>query len=303
VGSYGVGLWITSPRMPAAGETVLGHDFMLGHGGKGSNQAVGITRLGQTCRFLARVGEDKFGREAMDMWRMEGLDTSAVKVSQAVPTMAGFILLSEDGENRIITDPGANAHLTPADVEAFDAAIAGSRVLLTQMEIPLETVAAALRAARRHGVTTILNPAPAQSVPADVLANVDVLTPNQGEARILLGLAPDDPTPDAEIARRLFGMGVGTLVLTLGARGAMILSADGAVEFPSPKVDVVDTTGAGDGFNAALAAGVAQGLDLPSAVSLGTRAGAFIVTRAGVLPALPTFSDLRVSKDLIPETS
>ena len=295
VGSYGVGLWIRAPKMPARGETVLGSGFAMGHGGKGSNQAVGVARLGVPCALLACVGADRFGAEALDLWRGEGVDASWVVSRSEGPTMAGFIILDEHGDNRIITDPGANALLTPDDVATFAPVLAASRVLLTQLEIPVATVAAALRTARRSGVTTILNPAPARPLPPEILGVADILTPNQTEARLLAGLAPDDPRPDEDVAARLFELGVGTVILTLGERGALILNREGAAHCPGQRVDVVDTTGAGDGFNAALAAALAEGRPLWEAVEWATHAGALVVAAPGVVPALPAREPLLAS--------
>lgn len=285
IGSYGVAFWITG-AVPAAGETVLGRDFTFGNGGKGSNQAIGVARLGVGCQLLAAVGDDKFGHEARELWTAEGVDHHAVVTVPGVATMAGIIILDAAGENRIITDPGANAALTPDHVAAFGATIAGN-VLVTQLEIPVATAAAALRLGRSRGMTTILNPAPAQPLPAAVLRDVDILTPNQSEARLLLGLAPDDPSPDESVAARLIELGVGTVVMTLGERGAAIVGADGVTLVPSHRVEVVDTTGAGDAFTGALAAALAEGLPIERAAARATAAGAFAVTRKLVVPALP----------------
>lgn len=292
IGSYGVGLWITAPRMPAGGETVLGRGFEFGNGGKGSNQAIGVARLRGRCAILACVGDDRFGAEAMELWAREGVDASNVRVSTTAPTMAGFIILDETGENRIITDPGANSELTSQDVDAFVPILRRSRVMITQMEIPVFTLAAGLSAARAAGCRTIVNPAPASEIPRDVLALADVITPNQTEARILLGLPPDDPRPDADIAQLLIEAGVGAVAMTRGADGALLLTADQLRHVPAPSVKVVDTTGAGDGFNGAFALALARGQDLETAVHAGVVAGSCVVRRQGVVPALPTQTDI-----------
>lgn len=298
VGSYGVGLWIVTPAIPAAGETVLGRDFAIGPGGKGSNQAIGIARLGAQVSLLASVGNDQFGTEARALWAREGLDASAVLVQEGAPTMAGFIILDETGENRIITDPGANALLQPSHVDAFGSRIAQSNILLCQMEIPVECVVQALKIARTHGVTTILNPAPAQALDSSVLPLVDILTPNQSEARRLLDLPPEDPIADDIVAARLLSLGVGAVVMTLGAEGALVVDRAGSEVVPGHTVPVVDTTGAGDGFNAALAVAILRGSTLIEAVRFATVVGAYVVTISGVVPALPTQSDLRSFRPL-----
>lgn len=286
VGSYGVAFWITGD-VPAAGETVLGTGFAFGNGGKGSNQAIGAARLGARCHLLAAVGTDKFGEDAVELWRAEGVNCSAVRRIDVVPTMAGIIILDAEGENRIITDPGANAHLSVADAIDFANSWTAPGVLLTQLEIPVETVAAALRLGREHGLTTILNPAPAQPLPRATFRDVDILTPNQSEARMLLGLAADDPRPDEAVVAELLELGVGCVVMTLGARGAAIAGRGGISFVPSYEVEVVDTTGAGDSFNGSLAAALAEGRPLDEAVRRATAAGAWAVTRKLVVPALP----------------
>lgn len=286
VGSYGVAFWIVG-EVPAPGETLLGSGFAFGNGGKGSNQAIGAARLGARCSLLAGVGADKFGLEALELWRVEGVDYSAVRQMAETPTMAGIIILDAAGENRIITDPGANARLTATDVETFAATWKSPGILLTQLEIPVETAARALAIGKARGLTTILNPAPGLPLPEEILADVDILTPNQSEARILLGLEADDRQADEEIAGRLRGLGVGHVVMTLGADGALIAGPDGMTKVTSYPVDVVDTTGAGDAFNGALAAGLASGLPLTEAVRRGTAAGALAVTKKLVVPALP----------------
>ena len=294
VGSYGVGLWIRTPHMPAAGETVLGSGFLFGHGGKGSNQAVGAARLGVRSELLTCVGEDAFGAGAQALWEDEGVHARAL-VRAERPTMAGFIILDELGENRIITDPGANSLLTPEDVEDFVAGLDRGGVLLTQLEIPVAAVGAALASGRARGLTTILNPAPAQSLPPALFEHVDVLTPNQSEARILLHLAPDDPIPDEDVGHQLLRLGAKTVVLTCGAAGALVFDDGSTTSCAALTVQVEDTTGAGDGFNAALAAALAAGAPLRGAVMQAVHAGALVVTVAGVIPALPTRAHLDAS--------
>lgn len=190
-------------EVPAPGETVLGSGFDFGNGGKDSNQAIGAARLGARCKLLAGIGADKFGDEALQLWRVEGIDCSAVRQMAETPTMAGIIILDAAGENRIITDPGANARLTATDVETFAAAWTSQGILFTQFEIPVETAVRALAIGKARGLTSILNPAPGRALPKEILADVNILAPNQSEARILLGLEADDRQADAEIAARL----------------------------------------------------------------------------------------------------
>lgn len=290
VGSYAVGLSIVSDALPAPGQTVLGRGFAMGPGGKGSNQAIGAARLGAHVAFVARLGDDAFADAAVDLYAREGVDAGAVRRTPGVSTGAGIILIDARGQNRIVVDPGANALLTPADVEAaLDALRARMRirVVLAQLEIPLETALAAMRAGRQLGALTILNPAPAQPLSPGALAHVDVVTPNESEARVALGLAPDAEADEAQLAEELRRWGARWAVVTLGGRGALLADERGVRRFPAERVPVVDATGAGDAFNAALAVALAEGCPLDDAIAWANKAGAHCVQRAGVVPGLP----------------
>lgn len=292
VGSYGVGLTMRSPRIPVAGETISDGAFSSSHGGKGSNQAVAAARLGSKVAILTAVGEDKFGDSALDLWRSEGIDVSAV-VRTSSPTMVGVILVDRDGENRIVIAPGALSDLTPAHVADFEATIAASQLLVVSLEIPLEVAAAALEVAHRHGVRTLLNPAPAQRIPDEMWSWIDVLTPNASEARTMLGLAPDAPVDDDELVDRLRAVCDGVIVMTLGGHGALV--DDGSARYRVPPVTpraVVDTTGAGDTFTGALAHALEQGQKLAAAVRLAAAAGSYAVGIAEVIPSIPHAEEL-----------
>jgi ribokinase len=289
VGSFAVGMTIRAPRFPVPGETLIGREFDMGPGGKGSNQAVGAARLGATSHLVARIGRDLLGEIAVRLYAEEGVGTEHLTRVAEAATGVGLITLNEAGDNQIIIDLGANLLLSPADVDAAEAQIAASDLVAAVLEIPVDTAAHAMTVARRHGVPTLLNPAPAQPLDAAVLREVGVLTPNEGELRILLGLAPDDPTETPLLARRLQERGVRNLVVTRGARGALVIEESGAVtEIPGVPTEVVDTTGAGDAFNSALAVALAEGTPLVAAAQFATHAGALACTRLGVIPALPT---------------
>ena len=182
--------------------------------------------------------------------------------------------------------------MQPHHVEAFEPVIARSNVLMAQLEVPLETVALAMELGRKHQVTTILNPAPGQRLELDMITNVDVMTPNESETRILLGLPPDDPTPTLDLARQLLDLGVENIIVTRGERGALIVTAQGTEAVPTTPVQALDVTGAGDSFNAALAVGIGEGMDLRTAVEQATRAGAYTTTHLGVIDGLPTRTEL-----------
>jgi ribokinase len=265
VGSYGVGLTFELARVPGAGETVVGRTFRTDHGGKGSNQAIGAARLGAQVDFLTAIGDDAFGHDAIALWGAERVQAETIVTDAA--TMCAAILVEPSGQNRIAIVPGALEQLKPAHVDGFAERIADADVLLVQLEIPLETALHALEVGRRAGTTTILNPAPAP--PQPIAPAVDYLTPNEKEASAV------------ERAQ-------GTLVLTLGERGARV----GDEHVPAFPARPVDTTGAGDAFAAAFAVALAEGLPELDAVRWGCAAGAHMVEHAGVVPGLPTRAQL-----------
>jgi len=263
VGSFAVGLTLRAPRFPVAGETLIGSDFDMGPGGKGSNQAVGAARLGAESHLVAVIGADAFGEVALDLYRREMVDAAHVRRTSERNTGVGFITLNAAGENHIVLDMGANHLLSPEDVEQAEDLIAGSDAVLSVLEIQAATATRAMALARRHHVISILNPAPAQALDDALLGAVDVLTPNESELRILSGLAPDDPTGTLELAHRLQQRGARQLVVTRGSQGALVVDADGGThQVPGVPVEVVDTTGAGDAFAAGyLVGGVELGLE------------------------------------------
>jgi ribokinase len=233
------------------------------------------------------IGEDLFGEIAVKLYAAEGVGTSHLRRTREGKTGVGLITLDAAGDNHIVLDMGANELLTPAAVDAAQALIASSDVVLAVLEIPTEAAVQAMALARRHNVIAILNPAPARPLAPEQLANVDVLTPNESELRILLGLPPDDPTDTLELANRLRAFGVRHIVVTRGGSGALIIHADGSSELiPGVSVNVVDTTGAGDAFTSALAVALAEGKTLSDAVRFATVAGALACTQLGVIPAL-----------------
>ncbi|WP_029145220.1 ribokinase [Microbacterium luticocti] len=293
VGSYGVGLTMRVPRMPAPGETLSDGTFDDGHGGKGSNQAIGAARLGAGVSFLTAIGDDGYGVAAKQLWQREGVDSRHVVVVEDAATMVGFILVEPSGENRIVIAPGALDALDVSAVETFREEIASSDVLVVSMEIPLDAVVAALRIGREEGTLTLLNPAPAKRLPDEAWKYIDVVTPNQSEAPVLLGLQADHGLDDAELVSRLVSRSGARVILTRGEAGALLATSDGVTAVAPVRVeDVVDTTGAGDSFTAALAVGLAGGAELAAAARGAAHAAAHTVTIAGVIPALPTRADL-----------
>ena len=288
VGSFAVGMFIRTKRMPVFGEALVGSDFGMGPGGKGSNQAVGVARLGAKSYFANIIGNDKLGEIATSLYTAEGVDTLYLEKTDKMATGVGFIILNEAGENGIILDMGSNKLVDTRFVDGIEEQISKSDVVMSVLEIPVEAAARAMKLGRKHGVRTILNPAPATRLPNDVLKTVNYLTPNESELRILMDLAPDDPTSTSELAIQLYQAGVENLIVTMGEKGALIISGEGQTEVPGASVDVIDTTGAGDAFNAGLAVAVAKGWDLVEAVKFANCAGALSCSKLGVIPALGT---------------
>ena len=293
VGSYGVGLTMRIDRIPVAGETLAGGVFSSGHGGKGSNQAVGAARLNAEVSFLTAIGDDAMGRDAHALWKEEGVDAAKVLTIPGVATMVGVILVEPSGENRIVIATGALDHLTPDHVESFRPELSAADIAVVSMEIPLPTVLAALRVAQEERTRTLLNPAPAQPLPAEAWRTIDVLTPNRTEAAILLGHDPAAPDSSGRLAQNLHAHGVGTTVITLGSEGTLICDDDGLRSVPAvPAPAVVDTTGAGDAFTAALSVALAEGMRTDEAVRFAAAAGAHAVSIAEVIPSLARRSDI-----------
>jgi ribokinase len=294
VGSYATGLTMKVKRLPSSGETLLGTGYRVDYGGKGSNQAVGSARLGAKVNFVARIGKDAFGEMALSLYRDEGIDVAHVKQTVGALTGVGFIMVeAASGNNCIVIDPGANELLTADDVSGCSAAFESTSVVLTQLEIPVAAAEAALRLGRAGGAITILNPAPVRPLPPSVLQRIDVLTPNQSEAKVLTGRSPDAVIEPEELARELIRGGVKQVVMTLGEKGALIVTPSSSLHVPAVPMSAVDTTGAGDAFNAGLATALASGASLEAAVQFAVVTGGLAVTKEGVIPSLPTRDEVR----------
>lgn len=291
VGGYGVGVTMRLPRIPGAGETMLGGSFSSGPGGKGSNQAIAARRLGADVSLLTAVGNDRMGLEAHDLWAREGVDASAVITVEA-STMVGLIMVEPDGENRIGIASGSLDLLTPEHVECFRPQLAAADIVIVSLEIPVDTAIAALRIAKEAGTTTLLNPAPSRHLPPETWAYVDFVTPNRTEAATLLCDTSHDSHQESE-AVRLHQLTGAKVVLTCGGDGAVICSgiATTTIDAVRPRT-VTDTTGAGDAFTAAIAVELASGASLEDAVKFAAKVGAWVVSIAEVIPALPTRKDI-----------
>ena len=284
VGSINMDLVVRVERLPEPGETVMGGDLGRFHGGKGANQAVAAARLGRRVAFVGCVGDDPVGTELVDALRADGVDVSHVRSLPGVPSGTALIAVSEHGENLIVVSPGANARVSADLVQRARPALEAAAVTLVQLEIPMEAVAATVRAA---GGTTVLNPAPARDVPEEVLEQVDVLVPNRVElGRMAWMASPDTPQEAVAAVRRLRGV-AGMVVVTLGPQGALVGSGDDWDVVPAPRVNPVDTTAAGDAFCGALADALATGLSIDEAVRWATRVAAVTVTRPGAQESMP----------------
>ncbi len=271
-------------RRPEPGETVTGAVLTLSPGGKGANQAVAAARLGAEVTMLGRVGEDAFGAKLVENLRDNGVDTARIEAFSKSPTGSAFITVTPNGENAIIVSPSANRGFGPREVETAAEDIRKARILVAQLEVNVEAVESAARLAEESGARFLLNLAPPRTVPDALLRLSDPLVVNEHEAAFLLG---EEKTPD-ETARRLLELGPASVVVTLGAEGAVLATGGTVQRFPTPEVEVVDTTGAGDAFVGALAAELAKGTTLEDAVPYAVLAGSVAVTREGAQGSLPT---------------
>jgi ribokinase len=283
-----------TPSMPVWGETVLGSKFILGPGGKGSNQSVAIARLGGKAYFVTKVGNDAFGQMARDMYAAEGIDSRFVLSTTEHATGAAAIIVDDlRGENAIIVTAGAANALTECEIDTAEDHISGAAAFLTQLELPIKIVEHGLGRARKLGIPTILNPAPACALSDSMLQLCDYLTPNEIEAEGLTGKKIVSLDDAEEAANLLLQRGVGTVVLTLGARGALVKNTNLVQHVPAFDAGrVVDTTGAGDAFNGGFAVGLAEGLDTVESARLGCAVAGISVTRPGTAPSMPTRSEL-----------
>ena len=297
-GSLNMDFVVSVQHLPAPGETVLGSNFVMLPGGKGANQACAAGRLtakdSPRVKMIGRVGQDVFGDHLKASLSAAGVDVSFVHASRSQATGVAFIGVEESGQNSIIVASGANMDLAAADVEAMRRVFQGARVALFQLETPLDTVAAALALARSEGLITILDPAPAQPLSSELLAQVDILTPNEGEALGLLGLSARrlEVAEAPSIAARLRERGPRTVIVKLGEQGCFADDGSQAAHYPGYPVKVVDTTAAGDTFNAGLAVALSEGRDLASAIWFANAAAALSVTKAGAQASAPSRAEV-----------
>ena len=292
VGSLNMDLVVRAQHMPAPGETVIGSNFRTIPGGKGANQAVAAARLGAQVSMVGRVGNDDFGRAQIQNLSALRVDTSGIVMDEEAATGIALITLDAGGQNSIVLAPGANMRLTTADVEAVRQTLASSHILCLQLESPLPVVRRAISLARDYDVSVVLNPAPAPDAPLDpeLLRQVDYLIPNEIEASTLVGIEVTNRESAERAAKALLDSGVGTVILTLGARGALLATPEGMLTLRAHEVSVVDTTAAGDAFVAGFSVALAEGRNLAESVRWANACGALAVTILGAQPSLPTRS-------------
>lgn len=289
-GSYAVGLTMYTKRFALPGQTVLGRNFKTLHGGKGSNQAIAVSRLGGKAVFIARVGADDYGTEAVKMLRSEKVDVTHVLTDSEYATGVGFVIVDDSGDNEIVIDFGANRALSKLDIRAAEAQIAASEALLVQLEVGANAVEEAIRIADAHRVKVILNPAPYQPLSREILSIVDFVTPNETEATELLEMCgtPASGLTSTELAEALQKALGCIVVLTMGSSGACICDGNNTRISEAFTVSAVDSTGAGDTFSAAFAVAIAEGRELLEAARFANAAAALSVTKEGVVPSIPT---------------
>ena len=306
IGSYNTDMIIKTARLPRPGETVLGGTFSSGPGGKGANQAVSAARAGADVSFIARVGTDALGEEAVRRLKAEQVRTELVVRDPGAPTGTAWIVVDERGENCIVVASGANGRLSPSDVVRGESEIASADVVLMQLESPIDAVASALDVAARHQVRVILNPAPALPLSLELLARVSVITPNEVETEMLTGVKIEGEESLSRAADRLLALGIETVIITLGHRGVYVASASERFHCPAFHVQAVDTTAAGDVFNGCLAAFLDRSRSLREAVRASSAAAALSVTKLGAQDSSPSreaisaFLELH-RRELVPE--
>lgn len=292
VGSSNTDMVVRVPHIPAPGETVMGSELLTIQGGKGANQAVGASRAGGDVQFITCISDDAFGRQSLESYENEGIDTSLIKIKPGIHSGVALINVSDDGENSIAVAPGANSHLLPEDIRKGRDAFAGAGIILVQLEIPLETVEAVAELAESIGIPLILNPAPARELPPAILGRISVITPNETEASLLTGIKEINSETIPLMAQALHDTGVKTVIITLGKKGVYLLDREFRGLIPGYNVSAVDTTAAGDIFNGALACALAENRPVMEAVDFAQRAAAISVTRMGAQPSAPQLVEI-----------
>lgn len=294
LGSCNTDMVIKSERLPVPGETILGGTFMMNPGGKGANQAVAASRLGGEVTFITKVGNDVFGRQSLETYQKEGINTEYIFSDPKNPSGVALITVDGGGENCIVVASGANKTLSPSNVETVKEVISGAEILLMQLEIPIETVEYAARIANEKGVKVILNPAPAQELSNELLKNIYMLIPNEREAEMISGEKVSGWESAKKAADVISSKGVDIVVITLGSLGALLKDGDNYVEIPAFRVEAIDTTAAGDTFCGALAVAISEGRTLEEGIKFANKCSSIAVTKMGAQASIPLRKDIQV---------
>ena len=292
IGSSNTDMVVKSDRLPVPGETVLGGAFMMNPGGKGANQAVAVARLGGNVTFISKTGNDLFGKQSVEMFDEENINTDFILSDPYHASGVALIMVDTTGENCIVVASGANGTLSPADIDKARSVIETADILLMQLEIPMETVEYAARIASENGVKVILNPAPAAFLSNDLMKCLYAVVPNKTEAEMLSGIKVSDWESARQAADIISAKGVDVVVITLGSKGSLIKENGKYIEVPVEKIDAVDTTAAGDTFCGALCVALSEGLSISEAVEFANKAAGITVTREGAQAAIPYRKEL-----------
>ena len=292
IGSSNTDMVIKAPHLPAPGETILGGTFLMNPGGKGANQAVAAARLGGAVTLICKTGNDIFGKQSIQLFKAEGIDTSYIFEDLHQPSGVALITVDDNAENCIVVASGANAHLTSRDLMAAANCIKDAHIILMQLEIPVKTVAYAAALAAGMDKKVILNPAPVCELNDELLTHICIITPNETEAFMLTGVKVTGEKSAGQAARLLHARGIATVIITLGAKGAFVLHEDKCTLVHSPAVHAVDTTAAGDIFNGALAVALSEDQTMVEAVEFACKAAALSVTRLGAQASAPYRSEV-----------
>ncbi|MCB0211001.1 MAG: ribokinase [Anaerolineae bacterium] len=285
-GSLNMDLVIRTPRLPLPGETIIGHEFFTAGGGKGANQAVAAARLAAPTKMIGRVGGDSFGVSLRQQLAESNVDVDSVFVDKSVATGVAIIAVDDAAQNNIIIASGANHQVDQTDLERLSHLMPQAKLLLLQLEIPLDMIMAAAKLARQHNVTVILDPAPAQTLPAELYPFIDIITPNEIEAGQLCGSVIKTKEDAFEAAQQLCERGVRQAIIKMGAAGMVYATPETSDFIPAFQVTAVDTVAAGDSFNGGLATALFEGLSLPEAIRWGAAAGALSATKSGAQPSM-----------------
>ncbi|MPR34206.1 ribokinase [Salmonirosea aquatica] len=297
IGSSNTDMVVKAAKLPGPGETILGGTFLMNPGGKGANQAMAAQRLGESkVIFIAKIGSDVFGQEAIDGFKRAGMDTRFVLKDGTAPSGIALISVDEQGENAIMVAPGANANLSAVEVAVALDACPEAELVLLQLEIPLDTVERSVVACAQKGIRVILNPAPARNLSDEILKHLYLITPNETEAELLTGVTVTDLDSARRAARILHDeKGVGNVIITLGAKGAFFYNTSLELLVPAPAVAAVDTTAAGDVFNGALVVALSEAMPLPDALAFACQAAALSVTRLGAQSSIPSRAEVNAA--------